>query len=110
MAGFRLPCFKSLATSLSGASARLSTGHQQQQLQRLVRPMSSASVKSSEKISDNVVYSRHEDCFLHTQTTVQRFFEQASLWPNHTAVVRSFMFPHHLEPKHPPGLQYGKYF
>ncbi len=97
MAGFRLPCFKSLSVSLSGVSARLSTGpqHQQQlrQLQRLVqhRPMSSAasSVKSSERINDNVVYSRHEDCFLHTQTTVQRFFEQASLWPNHTAVVRS---------------------
>ena len=95
MAGFRLPSFKSLA-NLSGISARVSTGPQHfQQLkkfQNLVqhrhRSSTASSVNiSSERINDNVVYSRHEDCFLHTQTMVQRFFEQASLWPNHTAVV-----------------------
>lgn len=94
MAGFRLPSLKSLA-NLSGISARVSTGPQHfQQLkkfQNLVqhrhRSSTASSVNlSSERINDNVVYSRHEDCFLHTQTMVQRFFEQASLWPNHTAV------------------------
>lgn len=95
MAGFRLPSLKSLA-NLSRISARVSTGPQHfQQLkkfQNLVqhrhRSSTASSVNlSSERINDNVVYSRHEDCFLHTQTMVQRFFEQASLWPNHTAVV-----------------------
>lgn len=96
MAGFRLPCLKSLA-NLSGLSARVSTAGPQhlQQLQKLQNSLQSrhrssaaSSVNlSSERINDNVVYSRHEDCFLHSQTVVQRFFDQASLWPNHTAVV-----------------------
>jgi hypothetical protein len=100
MAGFRLPCFKSLA-NLSGLSARVSTGPQHlQQLQKLQNSLQSrrrsstaSSVNlSSERINDNVVYSRHEDCFLHSQTVVQRFFDQASLWPNHTAVVSFDIF------------------
>lgn len=41
---------------------------------------------SSKRVVDNVVYSRHEDCKLHKQTIVQRFFEQASLWPDLVAV------------------------
>lgn len=95
MAGFRLPCLKSLAVNVSGISARVSAGSQHlkqfKRLQNAVHPrlMSSTASSvnlSSERINDNVVYSRHEDCFLHTQTVVQRFFDQASLWPNHTAV------------------------
>lgn len=94
MAGFRLPCLKSLA-NLRGLTARVSTGPQHlQQLQKLQNSLQSrhrssaaSSVNlSSERINDNVVYSRHEDCFLHSQTVVQRFFDQASLWPNHTAL------------------------
>lgn len=57
------------------------------------RPMSAAASNvslSSERVVDNVVYSRHEDCKLHKQTIVQRFFEQASLWPDLVAVVCSF--------------------
>lgn len=96
MAGFRLPCFKSLAVSLGGVTSRVSNGSQRlQQLRKvqysaLHRPMSSAASSvnlSSDRINDNVVYSRHEDCHLHSQTVVQRFFDQASLWPNHTALV-----------------------
>lgn len=102
MANFRLPCFKSLAASLGGISSRVSAGSHQrlQQLRKLQqhpqlqhRLMSSAASSvnlSSERINDNVVYSRHEDCYLHSQTMVQRFFDQASLWPNHTALVRLF--------------------
>ena len=93
MAGFRLPCIKSLAASLNGFSGRILTGAQQQkQLRSIIRHRlmgSTASTVSlsSERFNDNVVYSRHEDCFLHNQTVVQRFFEQASLWPQQTAMV-----------------------
>lgn len=96
MAGFRLPCLKSLAVNLGGISTRVSAGPQHvkqfKQLQNAVhrKHMSSTASSvnlSSDRINDNVVYSRHEDCYLHTQTVVQRFFDQASLWPNHTAVV-----------------------
>lgn len=92
MAGFRLPCIKSLAASLNGFSGRILTGAQQQkQLRSIIRHRlmgSTASTVSlsSERFNDNVVYSRHEDCFLHNQTVVQRFFEQASLWPQQTAM------------------------
>ena len=36
----------------------------------------------------NIVYSRHGHCLLHSQTVTQRFFEQASLWPNQIALVK----------------------
>jgi len=85
---------KSLAASLNGITGRILTGPQQQkQLRSLIRHrlMSNSTAStvslSSERFNDNVVYSRHEDCFLHNQTVVQRFFEQASLWPQQTAMV-----------------------
>ena len=94
MAGFRLPCMKSLAASLNGITGRILTGPQQQkQLRSFIRHrlMSNSTAStvslSSERFNDNVVYSRHEDCFLHNQTVVQRFFVQASLWPQQTAMV-----------------------
>lgn len=92
MAGFRLPCIKSLAASLNSISGRILTGAQQQkQLRSIIRHRLMSSTAStvslsSERFNDNVVYSRHEDCFLHNQTVVQRFFEQASLWPQQTAM------------------------
>lgn len=93
MAGFRLPCLKSLTANLGGFSGRFSQQQQQKRLQHLIRHQSTISSTvsnvnlSSERVNDHVVYSRHEDCFLHNQTAVQRFFEQASLWPNHVAMV-----------------------
>lgn len=91
MAGFRLPCLKSLVASLGGFSSRASQ-QQRRKLEHLIkhqqRAMSStaSNVNLSSERNDNVVYSRHEDCFLHNQTMVQRFFQQASLWPNHVAM------------------------
>lgn len=95
MAGLRLPCLRSLAVSLNGVSRFTSGSNRQQQLRYVVQQQRASSAASSvnlssPRINDNVVYSRHEDCFLHTQSVVQRFFEQASLWPNHIAVVRIF--------------------
>lgn len=93
MAGFRLPCLKSLVASLGGFSSRASQ-QQRRKLEHLIkhqqRAMSStaSNVNLSSERNDNVVYSRHEDCFLHNQTMVQRFFQQASLWPNHVAMVK----------------------
>lgn len=97
MAGFRLPCLRSMAVSLNGLSSRFTSQQhqqilQQRKLQHLMkhRMMSSAASNlnlPNERARDKIVYSRHEHCFLHNQTVVQRFFEQASLWPNQVAMV-----------------------
>ena len=44
---------------------------------------------NSTSIDKNIVYSRHQDFELRSQTIVQRIFEKASLWPNLTAMVSS---------------------
>ena len=87
MAVFRLPFVKSLVSSLSGISRSSSA--------QFCRPLGS-SVSSVnlerpnvERNVDNIVYSRHDDCILHDLTITQRFFDQASLWPNNVAVVRT---------------------
>jgi hypothetical protein len=44
---------------------------------------------NSTSVDKNIVYSRHQDFDLRTQTVTQRIFEKASLWPNLTAMVSS---------------------
>lgn len=51
-----------------------------------------SSVDIAGKRDKNIVYSRHEDCELHNLTVVQRFFDQASKWPHHIALVTKFVF------------------
>lgn len=50
-----------------------------------------SNVNISSERANKIVYSRHEDCELHNLTVVQRFFEQASKWPNHVALVSTFL-------------------
>jgi len=84
MAVFRLPFVKSLVSSLSGISRSSSA--------QFCRPLSSSisSVNlqrpNVERNVDNIVSSRHDDCTLHDLTITQRFFDQASVWPNNIAV------------------------
>lgn len=54
-----------------------------------IRAMSGAPPSYASSIDKHVVYSRHNDFELRSQTVVQRFFERASLWPNLTATVSS---------------------
>ena len=102
MAAFRLRLLKSL--TLTGANVNGSTAiggfvrnvsntttlPKSPLHERLMSNTASSVNLSSERINDNVVYSRHEDCNLHNLTVVQRFFEQVSLFPNATAVVSPF--------------------
>ena len=94
MAVFRLPFVKSLVSSLSGISRSSSA--------QFCRPLSSSisSVNlqrpNVERNVDNIVSSRHDDCTLHDLTITQRFFDQASVWPNNIAVVNIYFL---LQPK-----------
>jgi len=81
---FRLSLLRSLGKNLSSAGGRKVSPKTTQQ--RLMSNAASSVNLSSERINDNVVYSRHEDCNLHNLTVVQRFFEQASLYPKAVAV------------------------
>jgi len=98
MAAFRLRLLKSLtqtganvngSTAIGGFVRNVSnttTLPKSPLHERLMSNTASSVNLSSERINDNVVYSRHEDCNLHNLTVVQRFFEQVSLFPNATAV------------------------
>jgi hypothetical protein len=95
MAGLSFRHLKSLETGLKSIQAiRAMTGRTVQLLKSNVqiRAMSCApsAVNSTSPIDKNIVYSRHQDFDLRTQTVVQRFFERASMWPNLTATVSSF--------------------
>ncbi|KZS14605.1 4-coumarate--CoA ligase 3 [Daphnia magna] len=50
-----------------------------------IRAMSDAPSGEASSIDKHIVYSRHKDFDLRSQTVVQRFFERASMWPNLTA-------------------------
>jgi hypothetical protein len=95
MAGLSFRHLKSLETGLKSIQAiRAMTGRTVQLLKSNVqiRAMSCAPsvVNSTSPIDKNIVYSRHQDFDLRTQTVVQRFFERAAMWPNLTATVSSF--------------------
>lgn len=92
MAGLSFRRMKSLETGLKSIQAiRAKTGRTVQLLKPNVqiRAMSGvpSGVKSTSPIDKNIVYSRHLDFDLRTQTVVQRFFERASMWPKLTATV-----------------------
>lgn len=87
----RWSCFQSRRLKTVILSSVVQTvSRQSQQLKWCLvhhRRMSQMQTSSLNLSSKNVIYSRHEDCYLHNQTVVQRFFERASLWPNLVALV-----------------------
>ena len=98
-----MSCFPRLRTlaisSLRSANSAqtVSTSHCRQHkisnhLYRLIS--NNAQISSSRQLPSpkNIVFSRHENCFLHNQTAVQRFFERASLWPNLVALVKQLEY------------------
>ena len=94
MAGLSIQRLKSLETGLKAIQAiRAKTGRNVQLLKPNVhiRAMScvTSGGNSTSSIDKNIVYSRHQDFDLRTQTVVQRFIERASMWPNLTATVSS---------------------
>jgi hypothetical protein len=96
MVGLYLLRLKSIETSLkaiiqttrvtNGLAERISNVNRMQY--RAISGVSSNSGNST-SVDKNIVYSRHQDFELRSQTIVQRIFEKASLWPNLTAMVSS---------------------
>lgn len=92
MAGLSIQRLKSLETGLKAIQAIRSKTASRTAVQLLkpsvqIRAVSCATSVGNSSIDKNIVYSRHQDFDLRTQTVVQRFIERASLWPNLTATV-----------------------
>ncbi|EFX82657.1 hypothetical protein DAPPUDRAFT_316478 [Daphnia pulex] len=90
MAGLSIQRLKSLETGLKAIQAIRSKTASRTAVQLLkpsvqIRAVSCATSVGNSSIDKNIVYSRHQDFDLRTQTVVQRFIERASLWPNLTA-------------------------
>ncbi len=97
MAGLSIQRLKSLETGLKAIQAIRTYNTKTGRIVQLLKPSvqiraagsCATSVGNSTSIDKNIVYSRHQDFDLRTQTVVQRFIERASLWPNLTATVSS---------------------
>ena len=83
---------KSFETSLKATVQAIRVTSGSVERIRNVQCRTISAISSSDKSTSddkNIIYPRHQDFELRTQTVVERIFEKASLWPNLTAIVRS---------------------
>ena len=90
MAVSRLSHLKPLSSHLRAVISTCPVPTVPRHHQQLTRYLVQSRMLSSNKTrtEQNVIYARHEDCFLPNQTVVQRFFDRAALWPNLVAMVK----------------------